>query len=70
MLSDEMLLDSYHKAIELNLERDFIALLLAKSISANWVPTYLPFFTRILHCRDCYRFPDKSHSETGHGVLV
>jgi len=30
MLYDEMLLDSYHKAIELNLERDFIALLLAE----------------------------------------
>ncbi|CAH1201502.1 hypothetical protein PAECIP111890_01924 [Paenibacillus sp. JJ-223] len=30
MLSDEMLLDSYHQAIELNLERDFIALLLAE----------------------------------------
>ncbi|MBB6020804.1 developmental checkpoint coupling sporulation initiation to replication initiation [Paenibacillus sp. JGP012] len=30
MLSDEMLLDSYHKAIELDLERDFIALLLAE----------------------------------------
>lgn len=30
MLSDEMLLDSYHKAIELDLERDFIAPLLAE----------------------------------------
>ncbi|MDO7907051.1 sporulation histidine kinase inhibitor Sda [Paenibacillus sp. JX-17] len=30
MLTDEMLLDSYHMAIQLNLERDFIALLLAE----------------------------------------
>ncbi len=30
MLSDEMLLDSYHMAIELQLERDFIALLLGE----------------------------------------
>ncbi|MEF3354620.1 MULTISPECIES: sporulation histidine kinase inhibitor Sda [Paenibacillus] len=30
MLSDEMLLDSYHMAIELQLERDFIELLLGE----------------------------------------
>ncbi|OAB36499.1 sporulation inhibitor sda [Paenibacillus macquariensis subsp. defensor] len=30
MLSDEMLLDSYHLAVELKLERDFIKLLLAE----------------------------------------
>jgi developmental checkpoint coupling sporulation initiation to replication initiation len=29
-LSDEMLLDSYHRAIELQLEQDFIALLLVE----------------------------------------
>ncbi len=29
-LSDEMLLDSYHRAIELQLEHDFIALLLVE----------------------------------------
>ncbi|OAB46319.1 sporulation inhibitor sda [Paenibacillus glacialis] len=30
MLSDEMLVDSYHLAVELKLERDFIKLLLAE----------------------------------------
>ncbi len=30
ILSDEMLLDSYHLAVELKLERDFIKLLLAE----------------------------------------
>ncbi|GAB6991562.1 sporulation histidine kinase inhibitor Sda [Paenibacillus pini] len=30
MLTDEMLLDSYHTAVQLMLDRDFIALLLAE----------------------------------------
>ncbi|SEO48034.1 developmental checkpoint coupling sporulation initiation to replication initiation [Paenibacillus sophorae] len=34
-LSDEMLLDSYHKAIELQLEHDFIALLLVEILKRN-----------------------------------
>lgn len=34
-LTDELLLDSYQKAIELNLERDFIALLLAEIHKRN-----------------------------------
>ncbi|MEK3791478.1 sporulation histidine kinase inhibitor Sda [Paenibacillus sp. FSL R7-0204] len=34
-LSDEMLLDSYHRAIELHLEHDFIALLLAEIRKRN-----------------------------------
>lgn len=35
MLSDEMLLDSYHTAVELMLDRDFIALLLAEIHKRN-----------------------------------
>lgn len=34
-LSDEMLLDSYHRAIELQLEYDFIALLLVEIRKRN-----------------------------------
>ncbi|WP_086074432.1 sporulation histidine kinase inhibitor Sda [Paenibacillus camerounensis] len=34
-LSDEMLLDSYQRAIELHLEHDFIALLLAEIRKRN-----------------------------------
>lgn len=35
MLTDEMLLDSYHMAIELKLEREFITLLLAEIHKRN-----------------------------------
>lgn len=35
MLSDEMLLDSYHMAVELKLEREFITLLLAEIQKRN-----------------------------------
>lgn len=44
MLSDEMLLDSYHMAIELQLEDDFIDLLLSEIIRRELnpdVPTVL-----------------------------
>ena len=35
MLTDEMLLDSYHMAVELKLEREFITLLLAEIHKRN-----------------------------------
>ena len=41
ILTDEMLLESYHLAVELKLERDFIALLLAEIHKRELMPDQL-----------------------------
>lgn len=41
ILTDEMLLESYHLAVELKLERDFIALLLAEIHKRELMPEQL-----------------------------